>query len=52
MRGSCDGESKTWMDEIRGLWRAPELNKVHAEHAVGERNGLSELCKIGYVVWE
>ena len=49
LRGSCDSKSKNWLGEVQGMWRVAELKKVLAE---GERNGLSELCKSGDVIWE
>ena len=38
-----------WLGEVQGIQRVAEIKKVLAE---GERNGLSELCKIGDVIWE
>ena len=37
------------MGEVQGMRAVAELKKVLAE---AERNGLSELCKIGNVIWE
>ena len=38
-----------WLGEVQGMWGVAELKKVLPE---AERNGLSELCKIGDVIWE
>ena len=45
----CDSKSKNWLGEVQGMWGVAELKKVLPE---AERNGLSELCKIGDVIWE
>ena len=46
---SCDSKSKNWLGKVQGMWRVAELKNVLAED---ERNGLSELCKSGDVIWE
>ena len=38
-----------WLGEVHEMWGVAELIKVLAE---ADRNGLSELCKIGDVIWE
>ena len=47
--GSCDSKSNNWLGEVQGMQGVAELKKVLAE---AERNGLSEVCKIGNVIWE
>ena len=38
-----------WLGDVQGMRGVAELKKVLTE---AERNGLSELCKIGDVIWE
>ena len=46
--GVCEA-TVNWLGEVQGIQGVAELKKVLAED---ERNGLSELCKIGDVIWE
>ena len=41
--------SKNWLGEVQGMWGVAELKKVLTE---AERNGLSELGKVGDVIWK
>ena len=47
--GGCDSKSMHWLGEVQGMWGVAELKKVLTE---AERNGVSELCNIGDVIWE
>ena len=45
---SCDSKSKNWLGEVQGIQGIAELKKVLSE---AERNVLSQLSKIGHVIW-
>jgi len=46
---SSDSKSKNRMGEVQGMWRAVVWEKIFVKD---ERKDLSDLCKIGYVVWQ